>query len=168
MTRLITFETSKLSEIWETNDDFLDYLLEKAPTSFKNQYLLDTTIQEQTIEMYSVIAEYYEDNMISGSEKLFMINFRNRFTDLLPGYWNMLNGELSEIVNPNTIGDFSFNGEQQNTDLDNPFGTPRTTDRYTFRQLSGEQLKNALKERAGELQNFIHEFSDLFQYMIEE
>lgn len=165
MTRAILLDNPTLDEIWESSDLFLDYLNEKAPT-FANEYLSDATTSAKVKEIYTILAEYYEDSMIIGIEKQFMINFRLHFTQLLPAYWNSLAGELSTIININNVGDFSFTGSQT-TDTDgDPFATPKHSGSFNFRQLSGQELKDALKARSGDMEEFILSFSHFFQILL--
>lgn len=173
---------SELYDLIESNINLIEtYLAEQLILTLAQD--LEKTIEFiiQTIEfdfdlftkfavnikfLYTEISHKYRENYILGELDSWKENFIYKFISELPAYWNVVNGDLSKAIDISNIGDFSFTGEQQTEQSDNPFGTPKASGSYSFKQKSDQELIEALKTRGAQLEEWTFGFGRLFQTLL--
>lgn len=164
MTRFYNIQNSYLSEIWEDENEFMDELGNSAPPYFINEYLIDPAIKSVVTWAYKSIANYFKNNMILANEENFKVNFVMKFYSVFPAYYADFNGDISKIQNVANYGDFTFLGEQvTETNEDTPFNTPTSAGKYSFKQKSDKELIEAFEYRKTRTNQFMGEFSSMFQ-----
>ncbi len=165
MTTFINIQTEYITDAWSDASEFLSDLGTFAPPFFANEYLIEPDKKAVVEWAYNLIERTYKENFTDFDNiNNFKNSFLNRFISSFPAYWNIFNGDTSNIQDTNNYGDFTFYGEQQTENNEgSPFKTPISTNKHVFKQKSDKELAEAFKYREIKIDSFLSEFNNLFQ-----
>ena len=162
----INFNNPLFRDIYADFEEFKEDSL--FPPWFQNEYFEEGVTNEISKFSFDLLIKKYGDNLISGNEENFKINFQNRYIESIVKYWNFLNGDLTKIKNVFLIGSSTVTGGIPTTSRASLTEEEvlKTFSNYTLNKGDFSEIANILKSVSIEYIDFFEEFKDLFQVKI--
>lgn len=158
---LVNLNNGTIEDIFENLEDFTEKLLSIAPPKYADLIKPGNITDDNFIYAYNIILNHYKTNRFLGLQRNFETNFIMTFLNYYPAYLNDFNLDFSLKTETKNIGSTDFSGETPSKD-NGVFETPAHSNKFSFKQKSGQELRDEILTRTFNVEKWCNEFKDLF------